>query len=343
MLAKTKTAKFFRLALYACALAFVSLAFNAYARLAEAGLGCPDWPGCYGTLFAPLTAQDVEQARAFEDRTKLEKKRAALETMQRFLAGVLSLVLIRLAALGWQLKKRKRSQQVIFPIVTLVAAFGLSFVGFLTFEYRHTPLVMMTQLLGGLTILLLLWWIVLRELRFFRPVSQAVAARLRRLRWRVWLAFALVSGEIVLGGWSMVNYAGLACPDFPACQGSWWPPMEPIEAFTLWQHHGLQYEGKFLALPAATAIHMAHRLGAFLVLLYVGWLTLHLLRIGSEDNVCRYALLILLILLAQTALGVVQVVAHLPLAVAVAHSALAALLLMSLVTLYHVLRPPRPE
>jgi cytochrome c oxidase assembly protein subunit 15 len=139
-----------------------------------------------------------------------------------------------------------------------------------------------------------------------------------------------------------VNYAALACPEFPGCQGSLWPPMDFVEAFTLWRDLGFDYEGRHLNLPAATAVHVAHRAGALMVGLYVGWLSLHLLRVGFQDNVCRYGLLLLTVLLFQLAIGVMEVVAHLPLAAAVAHTAVGALLLLAVVTVYHVNRaPPR--
>lgn len=338
MRASEQSVRFFRMALMAAGLAFVALVFNAYARLSEAGLGCPDWPGCYGMLFAPITAQDLHQEPDAERQKALEKRHAAQETLQRFISVALSFLLIRLAVLGWQLKRRKRGQQIWIPLITLVVTIGVGAAVSVNFEHRYKPLVLMVQLIGGTITLALLWWIVLREQRFFRSVQVAVA---RSLRLRALFALALVSAQIVLGGWSMVNYAGMACPDFPVCQGSWWPSMDFVDAFTLWRDVGLDYEGRLLALPAATAIHMAHRVGALIVLLYVGWLALRVLRIGNEQNLCRYGMLLLLIFMAQMALGIVEVVAHLPLAVAVAHSAFAALLLLALVTLYHVLRPPR--
>jgi cytochrome c oxidase assembly protein subunit 15 len=334
-----KSRRFFRMAMTACALAFAAVVFNAYARLTEAGLGCRDWPGCYGVLFAPLIAKDLEHSRPAAELKQLEKSRAFHETAQRMIAGTLSLVLIRLFVLGWALKKRKRTQQVLFPLAALVAVFGMSAVGFATFEYRYQPLVQMLQLLGGIAIVVLLWWIVLREQRFFVPVGDSAVGR--ALRPRIWIAIAIVTGQIALGGWSMVNYAGLACPDFPKCQGVWWPQMDFVAAFTMWRDLGLDYESRLLDLPGATAIHMGHRVGALIVLLYVGWLSLHVLRVGNKDNLCRYGGLVLLMLLLETTLGIAEVVAHLPLAVALAHSAGGVLLLLSLVTLYHVVRPVR--
>ncbi len=338
MRASEQSSRFFRMALAAAALALVAVVFNAYARLSEAGLGCPDWPGCYGMLFAPVTAQDLPQEIDPVRQKALEKKHAAQETLQRFISVGLSFLLIRVAVLGWQLKRRHRGQQIWIPLVTLIITLGVGAAVSFNFEYRYKPLVLMMQLVGSMTTLALLWWIVLREQRFFRSVHVSVG---RGLRPRALFALVLVAAEVVLGGWSMVNYAGLACPDFPICQGRWWPPMDFLEAFTLWRDVGLDYEGRLLALPAVTAIHFAHRIGALMVLFYVGWLALHVLRVGHEQNLCRYGMLILAIFVAEMALGIVEVVVHLPLAVAVTHSAFAALLLLALVTLYHVVRPPR--
>lgn len=334
----SKSVRFFRMALIASGLAFAAVVFNAYTRLSEAGLGCPDWPGCYGKLFAPVTAQDPTLAAQLEAERRPEK-RAWKEMVQRYLSAALGLVLLRLAWLGWVLKRRKRSQQIILPALTLGLVMAMSVLGFLTFSHQFKPLVMQMQLLGGMAVVGLLWWIVLREQRFFLPVS--VSPVTRALRLRVWVALAIVAGQIALGGWSMVNYAGLACPDFPKCQGVWWPEMDFVAPFTLWRDLGLDYESRLLDLPAATAIHMGHRVGALITLLYVGWLALHVLRVGNEAHLCRYGGLVLVVLLLQSALGIVEVVTHLPLAVAVAHNAVAVLLLLSLVTLYHVLRPSR--
>jgi cytochrome c oxidase assembly protein subunit 15 len=340
MRATEQSSRFFRMALAATGLAFVAVVFNGYTRLSEVGLGCPDWPGCYGVLFAPATAQDLKQDEPDPQTQKaLEKKRAAQETIQRFIAAGLSLMLFRLAVLGWNLKRRRRNQQIWIPLSTAVFVFALGLAGFLTFEYRYKPLVLMMQMLGGMTVFALVWWIALREQRVFRALSPTPF--LRSMRPRALFALALVALQVALGGWSMVNHAGLACPDFPACQGQWWPPMDSLDAFTMWRDIGLDYEGRLLALPGATAIHFAHRIGAVMVLLYVGWFALHVLRHGHDGNFCRYGMLVLTVLLVQTALGIMEVVAHLPLAVAVLHSAFAALLVAALVTLYHVVRPPR--
>jgi cytochrome c oxidase assembly protein subunit 15 len=346
MLKNSKSAKFFRMALSAMFLALLAVLFNSYARLSEAGLGCPDWPGCYGKSMAPMSARDVKLAQEAENgldpaaaAKKVERRRVFRDTVQRYLNAALGLFLIRLAVLGWQLKKRKRTQQVLIPLATMVLAFASVVVGLLTIGLQFKPLVMMTQLVGGLTILALLWWIVMREQRFWRSVGSS--ALTRSLRPRALIALGIVAFQIVLGGWSMVNYAGLACPDFPTCQGVYWPSMDFLDAFTRWRDLGVEYESGVLNLDAATAIHMAHRLGALISVLYAGWLSLHVLRVGIDDNLCRFGLLVLVTLLASATLGVAQVVTHLPLAVAIAHSGVAAILLMSLITLYHVVKSPR--
>src|SRR3970282_1596436 len=147
----------------------------------------------------------------------------------------------------------------------------------------------------------------------------ASAAVLRGLQPRALFGLLLVIVQILLGGWMSVNYAALACPDFPVCQGTFWPPMNLLDGFALWRDIGLEYEGVLLNLEAATAIHMAHRVGALVTLLYVGWLALPTMRRGSRAHLCRYGMLVLFLLLAQITLGIVNVLAHLPVAIVVAH------------------------
>jgi heme a synthase len=336
MLNGRKSSKFFRLALTAAFISYLSVVFGAYTRLSEAGLGCPNWPGCYGRPFAPLTAQDLSRQPPVQIKPE---ERAWKEMVHRYLSGVLGLLLLRLAWLGWQLKRRKRNQQVLIPLATMVLTFALSIAGALTVSLQFKPLVMMMQILGGMAILGSLWWIVMREQKFWK--SAAPSPVTRSLRPRTLAALVIVVLQIALGGWSMVNYAGLACPDFPTCQGAWWPRMDYLEGFTLWRDVGIQYEGKLLDLASATAIHMAHRVGALITLLYAGWLALHVLRVGGQDKLRLYGLLVLLLLAEEILLGVMQVETHLPLAVAVMHNAVAALLLLGLITLYHVVRSPR--
>jgi heme a synthase len=339
MVRTSKSQRFFRLALFSALFSLLLVLLAAWGRINEAGLGCPDWPGCYGRLFAPLTAQDLNEARTYFPRQPAEEEKLLKETLHRYFSGALGLLIIRLTVLGWQLKKHVRRQQVLIPALVFVLVFAQVILGILTVKLQHKPLISMLHLSTGLSILGLLWWIVLREQRFWRPVTAAPAAVLSRLRPRALFALLLVIAQIALGGWMSVNYAALACPDFPICQGTLSPPMNFFDGFALWRDIGIEYEGVLLNLEAATAIHMAHRVGALVTLLYVGWLALHTIRIGSRDHLCRYGMLVLVLLLAQVALGVINVLAHLPLAIAVAHHAVAALLMLSLITLNHALRP----
>ena len=285
MIRTSKSQRFFRLALFSALFSLLLVLLAAWGRIDDAGLGCPDWPGCYGRLFAPQTAQDVNEARAFFPRQPAEEEKLLKETLHRYFSGALALLIIRLTVLGWQLKKHVRRQQVLIPALVFVLVFAQVILGILTVKLNHKPLISMLHLSAGLSILGLLWWIVLREQRFWRPVTTASVAVLKRLRPRATIGLLLVIIQIALGGWMSVNYVALACPDFPQCQGSWWPELNLIEGFALWRDIGLDYEGVLLNMEAATGIHMAHRVGAFVTLLYVGWLSLHRSeerRVGKE-------------------------------------------------------------
>ena len=341
MLNQSKQAKFFRLAIYSFTAACLLSLLWSYVRLSNAGLGCPDWPGCYGKLFAPITAQDLDTLRSYTPRIVLEEEKVLRETVQRYVSGVLGLLIIRLAMLGWQLKKRYRRQQWLIPLSVFVLVFTQVAIGVLTVRLQYKPLVVMFQLVAGMSIIGLLWWVILREERFWLPVVNAPPRLLARLRLRALFALVLVILQILLGGWVSANYAALACPDLPTCQGRWWPEMDMSNGFALWRDIGLDYSGSLLDLPAATGIHMAHRLAGLGVFLYVGWLALHTIRVGFKDKLWGYGVALLFAVLLETALGLTSVLARLPLPLAVGHYAGAIVLLVSAITYYHVVRPPK--
>jgi len=204
--------------------------------------------------------------------------------IHRYVAGTLGVLIVLLAFIGFRDKHRPWRRRLTGFLVVLVIFQAL--LGMWTVTLQLKPLVVMGHLLGGLTLLGLLWWLVLREQRRWKPVT-GPAALLRRLRPRAWTALALVALQIALGGWTSANYAALACPDFPTCQGVWWPNVDFLDGFTPWRGLGVNYEGGVLNLAAATAVHMAHRLGALIVFLYVGWLALHLMRVGGKEHLIR--------------------------------------------------------
>ena len=298
-------------------LAACVVVLGAWVRLTDAGLGCPDWPGCYGHL-VPGAGQGA--AKAWH------------EMIHRYVAGSLGAVITSL--LVWAILRRHDRGQPLIPVglLFLVVCFQGA-LGALTVTLLLKPLIVTAHLLGGLTTLGLLWWLSLEPDR--RNLSPAES----RLRPLAALAFACLVLQIALGGWTSTNYAAVACPDFPTCQRAWWPAMDYRDAFVLWRGLGINYEGGVLANPARVAIHLTHRLGA--VLAGTVLLTLGLLALGrARARQVRFAggLLAAAVLL-QISIGIATVHWGVPLALATAHNAGAALLVVGTVTLLRALWP----
>lgn len=325
---------FHRLAWTALVLTFVVVVLGAYVRLSDAGLGCPDWPGCYGLLDVPDEVHQIAEANAAYPHRPVEPAKAWKEMVHRYFAGTLGLSILVLAVLAWR-RRLAPDQPVVLPLCLLALVVFQSLLGMWTVTWQLKPVVVMAHLLGGLTTLGLLAWLVLHQGRYGKG---SVAADDRALRGYALLGLVLLVAQIALGGWTSANYAALACPDFPTCQTRWWPPMDFREAFTLWRGLGVSYEGGVLSNDARVAIHMMHRLGAVAVFLYLIWLGWRLLSVDRSPAVRFVGLVVVALLLGQVALGIANVVLHLPLPVAVAHNGGAALLLLALVTLNHLLR-----
>ena len=332
-----KRNRFAALAAFAAVLALAVVMLGAYVRLSHAGLGCPDWPGCYGRLAAPSHPDTVAAANAAFPERPVHTGKAWKEMVHRYLASGLGLVILVLAGLAWA--GRRSGIPVGLPtlLVALVVFQGL--LGMWTVTLLVNPSIVTLHLAGGLGTLALLWWLTLREGQLFvAPVSSALAS----LRPWAWIGLGLVCFQILLGGWTSTHYAALACPDFPSCYGGeWWPSADFEAGFSLFRPVGVDYEGGVLDGPARTAIHLTHRSGALVVLLYLVGLAWVLGR-RAEELVHRcLAKALVAALLLQVGLGVANVVAQLPLGVAVAHNGAAALLLLTVVTLVHGLQPPR--
>ena len=302
---------------------------GAYVRLSDAGLGCPDWPGCYGHLDVPQEEHHIAAANVAFPERPVEVPKAWKEMIHRYFAGTLGLVVLALAGLAWR-HRRLPGQPLWLPTVLLGLIVFQSLLGMWTVTLLLKPAVVMGHLLGGFATLSLLWLLCLRQSRWAAPIPAGAALR----PWG-WLAMALVIGQIALGGWVSANYAALACPDFPTCQTYWWPPMDLREGFVLWRGIGTNYEFGVLDNAARVGIHFVHRLGAVVVLLGVGGLCWRLLK---SPPLRALGIIIGTVLLTQIGLGIANVVLVLPLPVAVAHNGVAALLLLTLVTLNYRLR-----
>ena len=311
-------------------LTLVVIVKGAYVRLSDAGLGCPDWPGCYGKLLVPGSASEVTEQKHLDARP-LEIGKAWLEMIHRYLASGLGFLILLMAWSAW----RNRAQPgqpttiayLLLPLVMFQGALGMWTVTLLL-----KPLIVTAHLLGGITLLSLLVW----NLSAVRaPHSTGDGLPRPAL---VTGAIAVLGAQIFLGGWTSTNYAALACTDFPRCHGSWWPQMNFADAFVLWRGLGVNYEFGVLDTPARTAIHYSHRLWAVVaaaVIVFTAWRA-----IASGNASGRWiGWCIIAALTLQISLGVTNVLRGLPLPVAVLHNGMAALLMASLVVLlYHATR-----
>jgi cytochrome c oxidase assembly protein subunit 15 len=290
------------LAAAAVVLAFIVVVMGAYVRLSDAGLGCPDWPFCYGK---PLPAE-------IADRDALAK--AWKEMGHRYLAGTLGVLIVLLVIGAWRRRRDAALATAIVLLVVLQATLGKWTVTMLL-----KPAIVTAHLLGGMTTLALLAWLALAQWPH-RP-----APELRALRTPAASALAALAVQIALGGWVSANYAALACPDLPLCRGQ---AMDFGNAFHVVRELGRTSEGELLPLAALTAIHWTHRVFALVALAAVLTAAVRAWRLARP-----LAILVGALVLAQFALGVANVAAGLPLALAAAHNAGAALVLVALVVL----------
>jgi cytochrome c oxidase assembly protein subunit 15 len=315
-----------KLVVAAALLAFCVVVLGAYVRLSDAGLGCPDWPGCYGHIAVPKTDNQLAAAaQAFPDKP-VESRKAWKEMIHRYFAGTLGLLIIAIAIIAWR-KRRELQQSPRLPSVLVALVIFQALLGMWTVTLLLKPVIVSAHLLGGMTTLALLVWLALRQIGTGPRLDMLSIRRLR-----IWglLGLLLVFVQIALGGWVSSNYAALACTEFPLCQGAWLPPMDFSHAFHFRRELGMTAEGELLPMAALTAIHWTHRMGAYIVFAYIGWLALQVLRIRYLRGV---GTALLLVLLAQVSLGVANVLLSLPLPVAVLHNAGAALLLITMVVL----------
>lgn len=312
----------------ALGLALFVVMLGAYTRLTDAGLGCPDWPGCYGKMVLPNATDSTRVAAqaAFPD-IPIESRKAWTEMAHRYAAGTLGiLILLMIAATSFGPRAVRVSP--LFSVALAGILFFQAALGMWTVTLQLLPVVVMGHLLGGMTIAALLAW-------FRWRMSGVYRNDLSVQPWVV-LGLFIVGLQIALGGWVSSNYAGLACIGFPMCNQHWLPILDWSSAFNIFSPVGANYQGGALDLPARVTIQWVHRVWALVTMLYILGLTSYLVRFAKSSSLRYMASFAMVLVVLQCALGVFNVIYMLPLAVAVAHNGVALLLLMCMVSLVYL-------
>ncbi|MBU2713475.1 COX15/CtaA family protein [Zooshikella harenae] len=348
-------------ALIATLLAGIVVVLGAYTRLADAGLGCPDWPGCYGFLTVPTSEDDINQAQLRYPEAPVEVHKGWPEMVHRYFAGSLGILILALAVYCYR-NRHHENQPVKLPIAILILVILQAAFGMWTVTLKLWPQVVLAHLIGGFTTFSLLFLLTLRlkekssssrqnktsaispqnthhnhsSTMTVRANQTDTLAKAKMLG--VGALFILIC-QIMLGGWTSSNYAALACIDLPTCHNTYWPEMDFASGFNLLQEIGPNYLGGQLDSSARTAIHFTHRMGAiittFYLLFLILWIKQKLLpSLSSQRKRIRNTLLLVFAALClQISLGVSNVIWLLPLSIAVAHNAGGALLLLSSILL----------
>ena len=313
-------------------LALIVVVVGAWVRLTDAGLGCPDWPGCYGHLHPAAVLERLSDANAAYPTRPFEYHKAMHEMVHRYIAGALGLLILGLGGFSlWN--RRDPSQPRVLPLVLIGVVALQAALGAFTVTMLLKPLIVTLHLLGGLMTMSLLWWLSLP------PVRRDVKAAERPVRRLALLALAALACQMLLGGWTSTNYAAVACPDFPTCQGALLPPMDFRGAFALSHGPGVDYAGGVLQQPARAAIQVSHRLGALLAGALLLLLALGAFRRAQNGAVRAAALGVAAAVALQWLLGMNLVWQGFPLWLGTAHNAGAALLLLATLTLLRQLWP----
>lgn len=316
---------FKRIAYIATVLTLCVVVLGAYVRLSDAGLGCPDWPGCYGTLTVPQSTEALDHAHITYPDSPVEEAKAWKEMIHRYLAGILGLFVLALFVQAW----REKSKINVSPWLptALIGVVGFQAVlGMWTVTMLLKPAIVTMHLMGGMTTLALLTWIAHRH---WGVISSNFLVS-SNARFFVRFSIVILFLQIFLGGWTSTNYAALACTDFPTCHGVWVPEMDFANAFHWFRELGENIEGEPMALPAYVAIQWIHRVGALVTFIYLALLGFNLMK---QAQLKGWVSVMLVLLIVQIGLGVANLVLLLPTVLAVAHNMVAALLLITVVVL----------
>ena len=340
-ISKTAPRPGYKFALFAIFFASLVIMLGAFTRLVDAGLGCPDWPGCYGHILWPETEQEVAAANEKFPDMPVEHDKTWPEQVHRLFASSLGLLCIGMVFIAVRQRKLGDSTYPLKLPVTLLAVVILQgLFGMWTVTLKLWPQVVTLHLLGGFTTISLFALLAFRlSGRYWQPGSVQLPA-VNGLNTVLIVAFVGVVCQIALGGWTTSNYAALACPDFPTCQTRWVPDMDFAEGFNIGQTIGPNYLGGIMDSDARTAIHFSHRVGAMVVTSLVLLLAVRLHRTGFAPA-RDWSKLLVSVLFLQLLLGISNIIFALPLGVAVAHNAVGAVLLLVMVGLSHRIRTAR--
>ena len=326
MYANSKSFKLFRaLVIIGAVLALGVVALGAYVRLTDAGLGCPDWPGCYGTLTVPQSEAAIASAQTAYPTNTIVVGKAWREMIHRYFAGTLGLIVLSIFVLGWTANREIKCSPWTPSFLLVLIAFQ-AMLGMWTVTMLLKPAIVSAHLIGGMTTLAILVWLAHRHWGHF----SASIVKSNRIKVAIRFALLVLLIQIFLGGWTSTNYAALACTDFPTCHGVWVPKMDFKDAFHMVRELGQSASGGALTLASITAIQWTHRIGALITFIYLGLIALNILKFWQLK---RLGLILLLVLCAQIALGISNLILHLPLVLAVAHNFTAGLLVIVLVIL----------
>lgn len=298
--------------------------FGAFVRLTDSGLGCPDWPGCYGQLSPVGAASHIREAFEAMPHGPVSFTKAWIEMVHRYVGALLGMLIIGVAWMAWRHRKVLGHSPAL-ATATLVAVCLQGAFGAWTVTMQLMPLIVTAHLLGGMTLLAMMTWLAARE-KHHAPLAPHEA----RLRPLALIALALLFVQIALGGWVSTNYAALACMDFPTCHGSWMPQMDLSGGFSLVRGLGELPGGEVISQDALTGIHWVHRNFALVVFAWVGllaWSQRHSPALKGP------ALLILTLLSAQLLTGITTIFFEWPLVIAVLHNGGAAGLVLACTTL----------
>jgi cytochrome c oxidase assembly protein subunit 15 len=356
--------KLFKLALASFIFTIFVIILGVFTRLADAGLGCPDWPGCYGHLLWPNEAHEIVKAEAKFPDAPVEHDKTWPEMVHRYLAGSLGLFILAIAIISLMQRKVQLASETLnspasaasksalspslassivrigqrvpikLPLVLLAMVILQATFGALTVTLKLWPKIVTTHLLGGFTTLTLLWILTQRLGGSRWLLNESQKNTLQTIK--PWLIMGLIAviGQIALGGWVSSNYAALACPDLPKCLNQWIPPTDFKAGFNVWQDIGPNYLGGQLDNHARTAIHLTHRIGAIVVLVILVIMGVKLLRVKAKE-VSQWVYLLWTVLCIQILLGMSNIIYSLPLSIAVAHAVVGAGLLITLISIIY--------